>query len=183
MSKNEKIQARVARTILQDDRRIILGGKEYRVAPPALGTLIRASEMIARLPGAIETKKGREFQDILASAKDFSALADFVAVLILGARKAIEPVETYESRGFLRRKKKVVTTRAEELSREILGNVSPGEIKEAIVPLLEGLQLNDFFITTTFLSGINVTKPTKKKVETEATASGHRSEDSPSTTG
>ena len=183
MSKNETIQARVAQTILQDDHRITLGGKEYRVAPPTLGTLIRASEMIARMPGAIETTKGREFKDILSSAKDFGAIADFVSVLILGTKKARETVETYESKGLFRRKQKVVTTRGEALSREILDSVSPEEIKEAIVPLLEGLQLNDFFITTTFLSGINLTKPTKKEVGTKATASGASSAGSSSTTG
>ncbi len=183
MSNDKNIQARVAQTILEDSRTITLGGRSYRVAPPTLGTLIRASEMIARLPEAIEVNKGREFQDILAAAKDYGALADFAAILILGAKKAREEVETYESRGFLRRKKKVVTTRAEALSREILESVSPADLKDAIIPLLEGLQLNDFFITTTFLGGINVTRPTKKKVGTKATASGASSEGSSSTTG
>ena len=139
--------------------------------------------MIARLPEAIEVKKGREFQDILAAAKDYRALADFAAVLILGVKKAQEETEIYESRGLFKRKKKVVVTKAEALSREILDSVSPAELKESVIPLLEGLQLNDFFITTTFLSGINVTRPTKKKVGTKATASGESSAGSSSTTG
>lgn len=175
MSNDRKIQARVAQTILEDSHRVVLGGKEYRVAPPTLGTLIRASEMIARLPEAIKVNEGREFQDILAAAKDYRALADFAAVLILGAKKAAEEVEVREKVGFLRRSKKVSQTRAEVLSREILDSTSPSELKEAVIPLLEGLQLNDFFITTTFLSGINVTKPTRK-VETKPTASGESSE-------
>lgn len=182
MSNETNIQARVAQTILEDSRTVVLGGKRYAVAPPTLGTLVRASEMIARLPEAIEVKKGREFQDILAAAKDYKALADFAAVLILGAKKAREEVEVTETRGLFKRKKKVSMTRAEALSREILESVSPAELKDAIIPLLEGLQLNDFFITTTFLSGINVTKPTKRKAETRATASGESSAGSSSTT-
>jgi hypothetical protein len=182
VSERNDIQARVARTILQEHRTVVLGGKKYDVAPPTLGTLILASEMIARMPGAIVTNKGREFQDIIAAAKDYKAIASFVAVLILGAKKARETACFYGDKGLLKRRKKVETTRSEALSREILDNVSPQEIKDAIVPLLEGLQLNDFFITTTFLNGINVTKPTKK-VETKATASGGQSADSSSTTG
>ena len=182
MKDEKNIQTRVAQTILEDRHTVVLGGRKYTVAPPTLGTLIRASEMIARLPGAIETHKDREFQDILAAAKDYKAIADFVAVLILGVKKARETVSIYESKGFLRRKKKVSVTRAEALSREILDTVPPAELKDAVIPLLEGLQLNDFFITTTFLSGINVTKPTKK-VETKATVRGRSSADSSNTTG
>ena len=181
MSNKGNIQSRVASTILEDAHKVVLGGREYRVAPPTLGTLIRASEMIARLPEAIKVTKNREFQDILAAAKDYRAVADFVAVLILGAKKAVEEVEVTERVGFLKRKKKVRLTRCEVLSREILDTVSPAELKDAIVPLLEVLQLNDFFITTTFLSGINVTKPTRE-VGTKATASGRSSEGSSSTT-
>lgn len=180
MNEKNNIQAKVARTLLEDRKTVVLGGKEYAVAPPTLGTLVRASEMIARMPERIDPRKGREFHDILAAAKDHKALASLVAVLILGAKKAKETTFVGGKRRLFIRKEKVPVTKEEALSREILDNVSPAEIKNVIVSLLEGLELDDFFITTTFLTGINVTKPTK--VVTEATASGASSGGSQNTT-
>ena len=183
MNKDNNIQSRVVRTVLEDEHKIVLGGKTYYIAPPSLGTLIRASEMIATMPDAVQTRKGREFQDILASAKDFKSIAEFAAVLILGAKKAKEPIIITKRDKWYKRKTKAQISRAEALATDILDNVSPEELKNAIVPLLEGLQLNDFFITTTFLSGINVTQPTKRKAGTKATASGQSSAASSNTTG
>jgi len=176
MNEKNNIQAKVARVILEDPKTVVLGGKEYTIAPPTLGTLIRASEMIAQMPDKIEPRKKREFQDILAAAKDYKALASLIAVLVLGVKKAKETTFVKGKRWFFIKKERVPVTKEEALSREILDNVSPAEIKDTIVSLLEGLELNDFFITTTFLTGINVTRPTK--VVTEATASGASSGDS-----
>ena len=183
MSATKNIQASVAETILEHNNQIVLGGKRYSVAPPTLGTLIRASAMIARMPKRLTVTKEREYQDIMAQAKDYAPLANLVAILILGEKKARE-IEPSSKGGWLsKRKEKAPQTREQALAREILDNVPASEIRGAIAPLMARLELDDFFVVTTFLNGINVTQPTKEKVEPEATVSGHRSGDSPSTTG
>lgn len=61
-------------------------------------------------------------------------------------------------------------TAREVLSRELLENASPRELHNALAQLVKKIQVGDFFGLTTFLTEINLMRPTK--VVTEQTASG-----------
>lgn len=159
------VQAKVADTIMQKQLEVKLGGRIYRVAPPSIGTLILVSDMISQLPEETPTRKGREKEDILAIAKDFGLVHEIMAILILGAKEI-----NYAGKNlFVARHRKKKYSR---LVNKLRDTVSPEEAARVIIPMLDSLQLKDFFVVTTFLQGINLTKPTKVETETEATASG-----------
>lgn len=158
------VQKKVSEAVLQEARTIKLGGRIYRVAPPTVGTLIMASAKIAELPEEMEVRKGREKEDLIAQAKDFVALPEILAILILGAKKIKEGRSGLAAW--------LGARRYGRLTRRITESASPAEMREVILPMLDSLQLKDFFVVTTFLQGINMTKPTKVETQTEATASG-----------
>lgn len=166
------IEERTAEVLLQKPRVVTIGDKTYVVQPPTLATLIRVSEVISRLP-AIRLDKDRIVEDSLAVAKDTHGIGLIAAILILGARKADERFVNYKRRcrGWLRPKKIISErTRAETLGDEIENSLSPSAIKDLMAELLGHLQLADFFGLTTFLTEINLTRPTK--VESETTQRG-----------
>lgn len=171
------IQARVADELLQVPETFSFGGIKYTIAPPTFGTLSRVSAMLTRIPAAVEIpEKGKEFETIVASAHKYGIVPRIVAMLILGAKEAEKPdTSTREGNiSFLgiRRKKRrgiVQRTKLDALAEKLDLEASPSELKNAIAPLLERLELKDFFVLTTFLHRLNVTKPTKVE---EATAPG-----------
>lgn len=163
------IQARVAKTVLGQGNTIRLGGRVYHVEPPTIGTLIYVSGLIAQMPQDVNLQEGKEKQELLGLAREFSVLPQIIGALIVGAKGLMDEDEPNILRRIARRQKQRAYSR---VVNEIRNNASPAEIKSALVPLLENLQLTDFFVITTFLNGINLTKPTKVGTETEATASG-----------
>ena len=177
MKKDTNIQSRVADELLQTPETFYFGGVRYSVPPPTFGTLTRVSGMLARIPSeGITAEEGKEFGAIISSAYKYGVVPRIVALLILGAKEAAEPAQ--KSRGgfplfrLFRRKKDAVIagkTKLDALTERLDLEASPGELKDAIVPLLERLELKDFFVLTTFLHRLNVTKPTKVE---EATAPG-----------
>lgn len=174
----DNIQQRVAKEILQTPETVSIGGVDYKVAPPSYGTLIAVSSMLRRLPeGGIEIKEGSEFETIISEAHRYSVVPRIVAMLILGAKEAKEPARAkrrgiFSELGFGRKKSDGtgLETKLDALAKTLENDASPEELKNAIAPLMERLELKDFFVLTTFLNRLNVTKPTK--VETEATVHG-----------
>lgn len=159
---NEKsIQKKVAEVITQREVKVTVGGKTYRCAPATLGTLISVSDLIAQLPepdqGSKETLRGF----IFSKARYGKPLPVIYSMLILGIRK-------YNQRrfGFFGRRK------GEILAKKIAENAMPSECREGVEKILYGIEAKDFFELTTFLKGVEITRPTK--VGTEATASGQR---------
>lgn len=173
----ETIEARVAQTVLQKPVEITVAGKTYSVAPPSIATLILVSEAVSRLPH-IRLDKDKLVEESLSVAKDCGGLGDIAAILILGAKHVDDKVET--ERVVRRRRlwglrvteKTVKETKSarEKLSQELLEEASPREMYDTVARLLREMQLGDFFGLTTFLTEINLIRPTK--VVTEATASG-----------
>ena len=171
------IQARVADELLQVPETFSFGGIKYNIAPPTFGTLSRVSAMLARIPAAVEIpEKGKEFETIVASAHKYGIVPRIVAMLILGAKEASKPDKKarkgfLSSLGFGRKNRPEITerTKLDALAEKLDLEASPSELKNAIAPLLERLELKDFFVLTTFLQRLNVTKPTKVE---EATAPG-----------
>lgn len=171
------LEEKVAQTLLQQDTQIQVGDHTYTIAPPSVATLILASEAISHLP-AHQLNPDRAVEETLHVAKDCRALGEVVATLILGAKQVNELVEirhtTRQRRlwGLFHTTKTSVTmeSRKEHLSRELLENVSPRQLHNIIAQVLSQMQVADFFGITTFLTEINLLRPTK--VETAPTASG-----------
>lgn len=144
-------QKRAADTLLQREFEIVLGGISYKVPQPTLGTLVMISERISQLPEFVVNKE-KAVNSVLSSAKDCAPLADILAILIKGAKK----INKSRVNPFWK-----VFGSQKRLSRKILNEATPAEIHQAIFRLIQEMDVTDFFQITTFLQGINLTKPTK----------------------
>ena len=158
--KQETIEQRVGRSVLQEGQRITVGGRTFTVAPPSTATLILASEAISRLPQT-HLDSGKVIEESLSIARECRVLGDIVAILILGAKRG------GGSRLFAFRRRR--------LSKRLLDSLTPSELHKLTATLLKDLQIGDFFGLTTFLTEINLIRPTRKVVEqttSETTAFG-----------
>ena len=166
----QTIESKVASAILEKKiGSIEIEGKTYDIAPPSVATLILISEIISTLPIVERVPNDKIVNSVLHYAKDFRALGDICAILILGAKHLIEEVEeTHERRIFGLFKKRYTTRRTidrqAELSRLIIENVRPSVIFNVIVQRLQDMEVGSFFSITTSLSEANILKPTKEVV-------------------
>ena len=127
---------------------------------PTLGTLIMVSSYISEMPEFAAAKsKDAVMATVIDNAKECGSIARLCAALLLGAKK-------------VQKRPVLGAMRLRRLSRRIMLDASPSEAKNAVKTMLFGLEMSDFFSLTTFLQGLNVTKPTKVETETEATVSG-----------
>lgn len=173
----QTIESKVAQTILQQPKKITIGDKTYNIAPPSVATLILVSASVSRLPH-IHLDDKKIMEETLSVAKDCHELGDIAATLILGAKHINDPVESRHTEkkrhlwGLFHTKRTTVKveTRKEHLSRELLEDLTPRDLHNLIAQSLVEMQVGDFFGLTTFLTEINLMRPTK--VETEVTASG-----------
>lgn len=176
---SKTLEEKVAETILQKSDEITIGEKTYKVAPPTTATLILASEAVSRLPKTVLDPQ-KVVEESLSVAKDCKALGDIAAIMILGARNLTETRKVRERRekrclwGFFKRHEWVevekTIDRKAELAQELLNTYSPKALNMIVGALLHKMELGDFFGLTTFLTEINLLRPTK--VGTGATASG-----------
>lgn len=161
-------EQRVAQTILQKPIKVKVGAKEYAVAPPSTATLILVSAAVSRLP-RLSLDENEVVQCVLRNAKECEAIGEIIATLILGAKRVEDTVYTKRKCrckiffGLIHytRNKNVRETAREQLSRELLENLSPSELQDTLAKILVTMQLGDFFGLTTFLNEINQTRPTK----------------------
>ena len=173
----DTIETKVSQTILQQREEIVIGEKTYTIAPPSVATLILASEVVSHLPQE-KLDEDHIVEETLSIAKDCREIGDLAAILILGAKHINDKVERRETRrrsilwGLFHRDKTITITETakEALSRELLENTTPRDLHSAIARIILKMQVGDFFGLTTFLTEINLMRPTK--VETEPTASG-----------
>lgn len=173
------IEEKVADTILQKEVEVKVGGKKYKAAPASTATLILASEAVSRLP-EINLDPEKVVEESLSVARECRPLGDIAAILILGAKNLTETVkarQTVEKRrlwGLVKWTEEIeveqVIDRKAELAKQILEDLSPRALNLLVAQLLQKMELGDFFGLTTFLTEINLMRPTK--VETKTTASG-----------
>ena len=171
------IEEKVAQTILQQPEGMTIGGKTYTIAPPSVATLILVSGGVSRLPH-LHLDEDKVIEETLSVAKDCQELGDIAATLILGAKHINDIVESRHTEkkrhlwGLFSTEHTVVKyeTKKERLSRELLEDTTPRDLHNIIAQTLLKMQVGDFFGLTTFLTEINLMRPTK--VETEAIASG-----------
>ncbi len=171
------IEEQTAQTILQKAEEIKVGDKTYTIAPPSIATLILVSAAVSRMP-RLRLDSDKIIEETLSVAKDCEIIGQIAATLILGAKHVDEIVHSHITTpkrflwGLIRLNKTIVKTetRLQQLSRELLNDVTPGDLHNIVVQTLLKMQVGDFFGLTTFLTEINLMRPTK--VVTEATASG-----------
>lgn len=166
------IEQIVASAILEKATdKIELGGMVYPIADPSIATLILVSEIISTLPVVDkETPKELRVYSALHYAKDYSAIGDICAILILGAKNLREEKEIIEEKRIFglfpcKKKVKVIVDKQAELSRLILENIKPSTIFDLIIKRLQDMEIGHFFSITTSLSEANILKPTKEVVQ------------------
>jgi hypothetical protein len=166
----DTIESKTARTVLQRQDEVVVGGETYKVSPPSAATLILASEAISKLPTV-----GLNPDDIaiesLYIAKDCRVLGDIIAILILGAKNLTgkEKFVTKRLFGLIRDEKEIVIDNKAILAKKLLENVEPKDLHGIMARLLKTMQLSDFFGLTVSLVEINLLRKTR---ETVMTASG-----------
>ena len=165
----QTIESKVAAAILEKPvASIELEGKTYDIAPPSIATLILVSEIVSGLPEVEPVSKDKIVYWVLQNAKNYRALGDFVAVLILGAKGLTETTtrKVVKKRWFGLVKVEIEETatidRKAELSRIILENVRPSVLFNIVIRRLNDLEVGDFFGITTSLAEVNLLKPTKE---------------------
>lgn len=176
----EKIETKVAKTILQQPEEITVGGTVYQVAPPSTATLILMSEAAARMPH-VKLDPERIVDEVLATADQCRPVGEFVAIMILGAKGLVETrkevVKMKKKRFFglmttvQQVETEVTIDRKAELSKKLLKDLEPRELHNLAARLLQKMQVADFFGLTTFLTEINLLRQTRR-VESETTQSG-----------
>ena len=172
-TRSSTTEERVAQTILQQPMVIHVGDNDYSVAPPSTATLILVSAAVSRLPH-ITLNEEKVVQEVLNVAKDCELVGEIVATLILGAKHVNDEVVRTEERtitylgGLLKRKvlADVRESKREQLSRELLENLSPRELQSILAKILATMEIGDFFGLTTFLLEINTIRPTKVENQT-----------------
>lgn len=147
-------EQKVAETLLEIPKVITIGGIDYDIAPPTIGTLAMMSAEISKLDG-----DGTDIQGIIKRAEsNADILTRIGAIVILGAKVIKQKGE------------KELILLADRLSLD----ASVGEIANLITMALDSLDISCFFVLTTSLKGASILKPTKSEVgeNKEATAFG-----------
>ena len=155
------VEQRVASAILERKLASIeIDGVTYDIAPPSVGTLILVSELASTLPVIPNVEHDKQVYAVLRFAKDYRAIADIAATLILGANNLTRTEEkTLTERKWWLFKR--IDARA-ELADKILRYVSPSTMFKVIVKRLEDMEVGYFFGITTSLNEVNILKPTKE---------------------
>lgn len=157
-----EIEKKVADTILQKPYKVEVGGVTYEVAPPSIATLIIVSSLIAQLP-AIKIDEKNVLLESLKVAKDCKVIGDIVATLILGADNLEEEMVVIEKRlfGIVRKESKLIVDNQRILSDKILKKLTPRQVNNTTIDILNRMEVGDFFGLTASLIEVNLTKPTK----------------------
>lgn len=156
------VEKKVSETILQKDKIVKILGESYTVAPPSSATLILASEELANSPDIPKTEDNEEvLKWVLGNARYCKFLGDFIAILILGAKRLRTPEYKTERSFFGLVKKNIRVDLKKELAEKILLNYTNNELYELTLELLERMEVGSFFGITTFLIEVNLTKARK----------------------
>ena len=159
------MEEQVAQTLLEEPTTVTIGGEAYKVAPPSIFTLVRASKYISKIP-TDTISEGNIFGSIIHNAEEYENIAWAISAILLG--KKFTEIVTYPKWQFWRKKNNV--TKGEILAKKLI-NTPINEVSSAFFKVLGQIDIRAFFVITTSLNGMMITKPTKE-VENETTASG-----------
>lgn len=148
------IERQVANAILQKDIEIVLGSRKIKVPRPTLGTMIEVSKMISEFGITdVKTDLQNALTETIRIAKDCDKLADILALLILGTKKAVSRIKIFGI-------SITIKDRQKRLKKEILENLSPKPIAEAIAAIFGEMECGFFLSIITILKQGNILKPT-----------------------
>lgn len=148
------IEKQVANAILQKDIEIVIGSRKVKVPRPTLGTMIEVSRMISEFGiSEVKTDLQNALSETLRVAKDSDKLADILALLILGTKKAVSRIKIFGI-------SITIKDRQKRLKKEILENLSPKPIAEAIAAIFGEMECGFFLSIITILKQGNILKPT-----------------------
>ena len=159
------MEEQVAQTLLEEPTTVTIEGEAYQVAPPSIFTLVRASKYISKIP-TDTINEGNILGSIIHNAEEYENIAWAISVILLG--KDFTQIVTYPKWQFWRKKKNI--TRGELLAKKLI-NTPITEVSAAFFKVLGQIDIRAFFIVSTSLKGMMITKPTKE-VENQTTASG-----------
>ena len=159
------MEEKVAQTLLEEPTTVTIRGEAYQVAPPSIFTLVRASKYISKIP-TDTISDGNILGSIIHNAEEYENIAWAISVILLG--KDFTQIVTYPKWQFWRKKKNV--TKGELLAKKLI-NTPITEVSAAFFNMLAQMDIRPFFVITTSLKGMMITKPTKE-VENEMTAYG-----------
>ncbi len=159
------MEEQVAQTLLEEPTTVTIGGEAYKVAPPSIFTLVRASKYISKIP-TDTISEGNIFGSIIHNAEEYENIAWAISAILLG--KKFTEIVTYPKWQFWRKKNNV--TKGELLAKKLI-NTPITEVSAAFFKVLGQIDIRAFFVITTSLKGMMITKPTKE-VENETTVSG-----------
>jgi hypothetical protein len=159
------MEEQVAQTLLEEPTTVTIGGEAYKVAPPSIFTLVRASKYISKIP-TDTISEGNIFGSIIHNAEEYENIAWAISAILLG--KKFTEIVTYPKWQFWRKKNNV--TKGEMLAKKLI-NTPITEVSAAFFKVLGQIDIRAFFVITTSLKGMMITKPTKE-VENETTVSG-----------
>ena len=159
------MEEQVAQTLLEEPTTVTIGGEAYKVAPPSIFTLVRASKYISKIP-TDTINETNILGSIIHNAEEYENIAWAIAVILLGNH--FTEIVTYPKWQFWRKNKSV--TKGEILSKKLM-KAPINEVSTAVFKVLGQMDIRSFFVITTSLKGMMITKPTKE-VENETTASG-----------
>lgn len=190
------VEQRVSNTINEESTSIVIGGKEYFVAPPTWGTLVKVSEFISKMPEAMNYDSEVPLSEILDRIRNEGYAPAVLATLIVGSKDIRDNKRHIERQEVIKREiKKVVKHRfgfipyiandiveikeekdvdmgseLEYLTEVFTHECKVSDVALALNEILQNRSDMAFFLSTTnILRGQNRTKPTK---ETKATALG-----------
>lgn len=151
----------VSSAILEEKSRIEIAGRGFEISPFSLGTFIKASEFINLLPiiknseldtdEKIEESVGRA----LVMAKDCEIVSDVLVTLLLGDER------TYCLRSKGNFIKKMMYKREYRKLRNWVIAIPFEDMYQGIAELIQKSNATSFFVYTTFLTNMNLLKPTK----------------------
>lgn len=163
----ENIEKETAETILEQPLTIKIGNDEYKVERPTIGTLLMLSTVTSELDGVdMPEDEKNPLYSTLQAAKAAPLVAKAAAIMILGAKR-IREEESRSRTGIIGKKRE--KTELEALTEKLMYDYTPREIYTAMVTLLGGLQLQDFFALFASLRHQGLARPTR---EAKATAPG-----------
>ena len=159
------MEEQVAQTLLEEPTTVTIGGEAYKVAPPSIFTLVMASKYISKIP-TDTISEGNVFGSIIHNAEEYENIAWAISVIVLG--DDFNELSPYPKWQFWKRKKNV--TKGENLVKKLM-KAPINEVSTAFFKVLGQMDIRAFFVITTSLKGMMITKPTKEVVN-ETTVSG-----------
>ena len=159
------VESKVAETILEQHQKIQIGSQVFNVSPPTTATLIQVSNLISKLP-AIRLNQDNLVYESLMIAKNCEILGVIASTLVLGVPKYTNIPPSIKSRlkRLILRKSVCDANRYEDLGKTILTTMSPSELNQLIVKLLQSMEIADFFGLTTSLLEVNLLRTSREVV-------------------